>query len=42
METIMADQVGKGHLSTTGHIQVNENGSVALYVALREAILIQD
>lgn len=41
IRSIMSDQVGKGHLSLAGRIEIkDETGAVALYVAFREALVV--
>lgn len=41
IRSVMADQVGQGRLSITGHIEIkDETGSVVQHVAFREALVI--
>jgi hypothetical protein len=41
IRSIMADQIGKGRLSTTGRIEIkDETGAVVQHVAFREALVI--
>jgi hypothetical protein len=41
IRSMMAEDVGNGHLSLTGRIEIkDETGSVAMYVAFREALVV--